>query len=103
MRPGENKPEGPFGDHLGYYKLATSFSIDVVQRVYAKEKCNLAIYRCRQTTSGRYQFGIDTPLKLTGDALSKEIPGLKEIHAVDAAGVHPLLLAIGSRTLHSLH
>ena len=34
--------------------------------------------------------------ELTGDALSKEIPGLKEIHAVDAAGVHPLLLAIGS-------
>jgi 4-hydroxy-3-polyprenylbenzoate decarboxylase len=26
----------------------------------------------------------------------KEIPGLKEVHAVDAAGVHPLLLAIGS-------
>ncbi|MBC7883980.1 MAG: UbiD family decarboxylase, partial [Saprospiraceae bacterium] len=25
----------------------------------------------------------------------KEFPGLKEVHAVDAAGVHPLLLAIG--------
>jgi 4-hydroxy-3-polyprenylbenzoate decarboxylase len=28
--------------------------------------------------------------------VSNEIPGLKEVHAVDAAGVHPLLLAIGS-------
>jgi 4-hydroxy-3-polyprenylbenzoate decarboxylase len=28
--------------------------------------------------------------------VQKEIPGLKEVHAVDAAGVHPLLLAIGS-------
>jgi 4-hydroxy-3-polyprenylbenzoate decarboxylase len=28
--------------------------------------------------------------------MPKEIPGLKEINAVDAAGVHPLLLAIGS-------
>jgi hypothetical protein len=27
---------------------------------------------------------------------TNEIPGLKEVHAVDAAGVHPLLLAIGS-------
>ncbi len=27
---------------------------------------------------------------------SQEFPGIKEIHAVDAAGVHPLLLAIGS-------
>ncbi|MFX7025246.1 hypothetical protein ABTI08_20215, partial [Acinetobacter baumannii] len=28
--------------------------------------------------------------------IPQEIPGLKEVHAVDAAGVHPLLLAIGS-------
>ena len=33
---------------------------------------------------------------ITGAAVSNEIPGLKEVHAVDAAGVHPLLLAIGS-------
>ncbi|MEP7319533.1 MAG: 3-octaprenyl-4-hydroxybenzoate carboxy-lyase, partial [Panacibacter sp.] len=33
---------------------------------------------------------------LTGSAIQNEIPGLKEVHAVDAAGVHPLLLAIGS-------
>jgi 4-hydroxy-3-polyprenylbenzoate decarboxylase len=34
--------------------------------------------------------------ELTGDVLPKEIPGLHEVNAVDAAGVHPLLLAIGS-------
>jgi 4-hydroxy-3-polyprenylbenzoate decarboxylase len=34
--------------------------------------------------------------EITGEAIPKEIPGLKEVHAVDAAGVHPLLLAIGS-------
>ena len=34
--------------------------------------------------------------KITGKALQQEIPGLREVHAVDAAGVHPLLLAIGS-------
>jgi 4-hydroxy-3-polyprenylbenzoate decarboxylase len=33
---------------------------------------------------------------MTGAAISNEIPGLKEVHAVDAAGVHPLLLAVGS-------
>jgi 4-hydroxy-3-polyprenylbenzoate decarboxylase len=33
---------------------------------------------------------------ITGKAIQQEIPGLKEVHAVDAAGVHPLLLAIGS-------
>jgi 4-hydroxy-3-polyprenylbenzoate decarboxylase len=34
--------------------------------------------------------------EMTGYAVQQEIPGLKEVHAVDAAGVHPLLLAIGS-------
>jgi 4-hydroxy-3-polyprenylbenzoate decarboxylase len=34
--------------------------------------------------------------EIAGAAIPKEIPGLKEVHAVDAAGVHPLLLAIGS-------
>jgi 4-hydroxy-3-polyprenylbenzoate decarboxylase len=34
--------------------------------------------------------------EITGTAIQQEIPGLKEVNAVDAAGVHPLLLAIGS-------
>jgi 4-hydroxy-3-polyprenylbenzoate decarboxylase len=34
--------------------------------------------------------------EMTGEAIPNEIPGLREVHAVDAAGVHPLLLAIGS-------
>ena len=33
--------------------------------------------------------------EMTGGAVKAEIPGVKEVHAVDAAGVHPLLLAIG--------
>ena len=34
--------------------------------------------------------------KLAGSAIKTEIPGIHEINAVDAAGVHPLLLAVGS-------
>ena len=34
--------------------------------------------------------------EITGDAIQHEVPGLKELNAVDAAGVHPLLIAIGS-------
>ncbi len=33
---------------------------------------------------------------MTGEAIQHELPGVKEVHAVDAAGVHPLLLAVGS-------
>jgi 4-hydroxy-3-polyprenylbenzoate decarboxylase len=34
--------------------------------------------------------------EISGSAIPHEIPGVKEVHAVDAAGVHPLLLAVGS-------
>ena len=34
--------------------------------------------------------------ELTGPVIPKVIPGIQAVHAVDAAGVHPLLLAIGS-------
>lgn len=91
----ELKPEGPFGDHLGYYSLTHNFPILRVHKVYAKEK---AIYPF--TVVGRppqedTSFG-QLIHELTGSAIQNEIPGLKEVHAVDAAGVHPLLLAIGS-------
>ena len=35
-------------------------------------------------------------MKLVERAVEKEIPGLKSLNAVDEAGVHPLLLAVGS-------
>jgi len=34
--------------------------------------------------------------EITGPVIPKAIPGVRAVHAVDAAGVHPLLLAIGS-------
>lgn len=93
--PGENKPEGPFGDHLGYYSLQHSFPVMRVQKVFAKKNAIWPFTVVGRPPQEDTSFGklIHT---LTGNALTQEIPGLKEIHAVDAAGVHPLLLAIGS-------
>ncbi len=34
--------------------------------------------------------------ELTGELIPTVLPGIHAVHAVDAAGVHPLLLAIGS-------
>lgn len=93
--PDLNKPEGPFGDHLGYYSLRHPFPVLKVHKVYAKPKGIWAftvVGRPPQEDTGFGNFIHD----LTGDAIKDEIPGLKEIHAVDASGVHPLLLAIGS-------
>ena len=93
--PGENKPEGPFGDHLGYYSLEHSFPLMRVHKVYARKNAIWAFTVVGRPPQEDTSFG-QLIHAMTGAAVSNEIPGLKEVHAVDAAGVHPLLLAIGS-------
>lgn len=89
------KPEGPFGDHLGYYSLAHDFPVLKVDKVYHR---NDAIWPF--TTVGRppqedTMFG-DFIHELTAELVPSVFSGVHEVHAVDAAGVHPLLLAVGS-------
>jgi 4-hydroxy-3-polyprenylbenzoate decarboxylase len=93
--PGENKPEGPFGDHLGYYSLKHNFPLMRVGQVYHRQNAIWPFTVVGRPPQEDTSFGALIH-ELTGAAISKEIPGLKDVHAVDAAGVHPLLLAIGS-------
>jgi 4-hydroxy-3-polyprenylbenzoate decarboxylase len=93
--PSEVKPEGPFGDHLGYYSLTHSFPVMRVYKVYARKNAIWAFTVVGRPPQEDTSFG-QLIHEMTGNALKHEIPGLKEVHAVDAAGVHPLLLAIGS-------
>jgi len=93
--PNENKPEGPFGDHLGYYSLQHDFPLMKVHKVYARKNAIWAFTVVGRPPQEDTSFG-QLIHSITGAAISNEIPGLKEVHAVDAAGVHPLLLAIGS-------
>ena len=93
--PNENKPEGPFGDHLGYYSLQHDFPVMKVHKVYARKNAIWAFTVVGRPPQEDTSFG-QLIHSITGAAISNEIPGLKEVHAVDAAGVHPLLLAIGS-------
>ena len=93
--PGDNKPEGPFGDHLGYYSLKHAFPLMRVHKVYAKKNAIWPFTVVGRPPQEDTSFG-ELIHELTGAAIQQEIPGLQEVHAVDAAGVHPLLLAIGS-------
>ncbi len=95
VMPGENKPEGPFGDHLGYYSLAHPFPLMRVHKVYARKNAIWPFTVVGRPPQEDTSFG-QLIHEITGSAIPKEIPGVKEVHAVDAAGVHPLLLAIGS-------
>ena len=88
-------PEGPFGDHLGYYSLAHDFPVLNVDKVYNRRDAIwpfTVVGRPPQEDTG---FG-DIIHEITGPIIPTVLPGVKAVHAVDAAGVHPLLLAIGS-------
>jgi len=93
--PNETKPEGPFGDHLGYYSLTHEFPVLKVNKVYHKKDAIWPFTVVGRPPQEDTQFGALIH-EISGSAIPKEIPGLHEVNAVDAAGVHPLLLAIGS-------
>jgi 4-hydroxy-3-polyprenylbenzoate decarboxylase len=93
--PHDNKPEGPFGDHLGYYSLKHPFPLMRVNRVYHRKNPIWSFTVVGRPPQEDTSFGALIH-EISGSAIPKEIPGLHEVNAVDAAGVHPLLFAIGS-------
>ncbi len=93
--PNENKLEGPFGDHLGYYSLQHPFPLLRVHKAYAKQNAIWPFTVVGRPPQEDTAFGALIH-EISGSAIPNEIPGVKEVHAVDAAGVHPLLLAVGS-------
>lgn len=95
VEPMENKPEGPFGDHLGYYSLKHPFPLLKVRNVYHRKDPIWSFTVVGRPPQEDTSFG-ELIHDITGAAIPKEIPGLHAVNAVDAAGVHPLLFAIGS-------
>jgi 4-hydroxy-3-polyprenylbenzoate decarboxylase len=93
--PHDNKPEGPFGDHLGYYSLKHPFPLLKVHNVYHHKDAVWSFTVVGRPPQEDTSFGALIH-EITGSAIPKEIPGLHAVNAVDAAGVHPLLFAIGS-------
>ncbi len=95
IRKGEKKPEGPFGDHLGYYSLQHDFPVMEVENVYHRKDAiwHFTVVGRPPAEDSGFGYLIHKIVKLL---TPQEFPGVSEINAVDAAGVHPLLLAIGS-------
>ena len=93
--PDRRKPEGPFGDHLGYYSLRHDFPVLKVERVYHRPGAIWPFTSVGRPPQEDTSFG-QLIHELTGPLVPTVLPGVHAVHAVDAAGVHPLLLAIGS-------
>lgn len=93
--PDEQLPEGPFGDHLGYYSLVHDFPVLNVEHVFHRSKPIWPFTTVGRPPQEDTSFGAIIH-EITGQAIPAVLPGVHAVHAVDAAGVHPLLLAIGS-------
>lgn len=92
---GETKPEGPFGDHLGYYSLTHDFPLMKVEAVYHRPDAIWPFTVVGRPPQEDTTFG-ELIHEITGPMVPVSLPGVSALHAVDAAGVHPLLLAVGS-------
>jgi 4-hydroxy-3-polyprenylbenzoate decarboxylase len=95
-------PEGPFGDHLGYYSLTHEFPVLNVEQVTCREGAIWPFTVVGRPPQEDTTFG-QLIHELTGPVIPTVLPGVREVHAVDAAGVHPLLLAIGSERYMPFH
>jgi len=95
ISPSAQKPEGPFGDHLGYYSLAHDFPVMRVDEVLHREDAVWPFTTVGRPPQEDTMFGAFIH-ELTAELVPQVFGGVHEVHAVDAAGVHPLLLAVGS-------
>lgn len=95
VQKGSTKPEGPFGDHLGYYSLQHEFPVMKVENVYHRKDPLWHFTVVGRPPAEDSSFGYLIH-QLVKTLTPQEFPGIRDINAVDAAGVHPLLLAVGS-------
>ncbi len=95
VRPGVLKDEGPFGDHLGYYSLRHPFPVLAVEAVYRRHDAVWPFTVVGRPPQEDTVFG-KLIHEITGPMVPASLPGVEALHAVDEAGVHPLLLAVGS-------
>jgi 4-hydroxy-3-polyprenylbenzoate decarboxylase len=93
--PDKQLPEGPFGDHLGYYSLQHPFPVMRVERVFHRHDAIWPFTSVGRPPQEDTAFG-KLIHELTAPMIPAVLPGVHAVHAVDEAGVHPLLLAIGS-------
>ncbi|WJH32247.1 UbiD family decarboxylase [Paenibacillus sp. CC-CFT747] len=91
--PHVRRPEGPFGDHYGYYSLTHDFPVFQVSRVYHRKD---AIYPATIVGKPRqedYYMG-EFLQRLMSPAFPVVMPGVKELWTYAETGFHPLAAAV---------
>src|SRR4051812_10669788 len=90
--PARQLPEGPFGDHLGYYSLAHPFPVLNVERVYHRADAVWPFTVVGRPPQEDTSFGALIH-ELTGPVIPTVVAGGHPVHAADAAPAPPPPLA----------
>ncbi|MEI7025454.1 UbiD family decarboxylase [Paenibacillus sp. y28] len=91
--PNVRRPEGPFGDHFGYYSLMHDFPVFQVKRMWHRKD---AIYPATIVGKPRqedYYLG-EFLQRLLSPAFPMVMPGVKELWTYAESGFHSLAAAI---------
>jgi len=91
--PHVRRPEGPFGDHYGYYSLTHDFPVFQVDRVWHRKD---AIYPATVVGKPRqedYYLG-EFLQRLLSPAFPLAMPGVKDLWTYAETGFHPLAAAV---------
>ncbi|QAY68212.1 UbiD family decarboxylase [Paenibacillus protaetiae] len=93
VEPHIRRPEGPFGDHFGYYSLIHDFPVFNVSHVWHRKD---AIYPATIVGKPRqedYYLG-EFLQRLLSPAYPMAMPGVKDLWAYAESGVHALAAAV---------
>ena len=101
IRKNEKKPEGPFGDHLGYYSLEHGFPVMEVENVYYRKNAiwHFTVVGRPPQEDSSFGFLIHELVKLLAP---QEFPGVKELNAVDASRCSSSIAGHWKRTLYAV-
>ncbi len=91
--PHERRPEGPFGDHYGYYSLTHDFPVFHVDHVWHRKD---AIYPATVVGKPKQEdyYLAEFLVRLLSPFFPLVMPGIRSLWTYPETGVHPLAAAV---------
>lgn len=99
VRPGERRPEGPFGDHYGYYSLRHDYPVFHCRRVFRRKD---AIYPATVVGKPRQEdyFIGEYLQRLLSPLFPLVMPGVRDLWSYGETGFHALAAAVVKERYH---
>ena len=93
VRPGKRKPEGPFGDHYGYYSLIHEYPVFEVERICRRKDAIFPATVVGKPRQEDFYIG-DLLQELLRPIFPLVMPAVKDIWAYGETGYHSLAAAV---------